>query len=524
MKINNINIKRFRGFSNVSIDLGKVVTVIAGLNGTQKTTLLGVISQPFSLKNHPTMKDARPLCGGTYVSAFSDKFKFSETYDKAHEHEWTMNMDEGEPFTVESINRDKESGNLRFWKKGNRSAGSGYMPWPVIYLSLRRLNPIGEDEDIHVSDKVSLTNDEIKYYAELHGKILISLDDVVSADYIESKQKTTLGFTSSYYDWKQNSAGQDNIGKIILALLSFRRLKMDYCDDYRGGLLVIDELDATLYPGAQEKIFDVLYSECASLGVQLVFTTHSLTLLNYSFAKQSEKSLIPTVANDIKVVYLEKRDKMIKVIPNITFDSIQNRLKVAIGELQTPKIHTFAEDAEGIELFKCLMRGTGMSSHLEFENVPMSCANLIELAYKGLSSFVFPNALLVLDGDVKTNATYKRKLGKIKGVVYLPTTSSPERMLANYMYNLSDEHPLWDEFGRDYTKHLCFREYSLIEINIDREKAKNWFRQQNNLFKGKWCQKVIKHWKRDHAKEYQTFAETTRSKINEYHERLGWRF
>ena len=48
------------------------------------------------------------------------------------------------------------------------------------------------------------------------------------------------------------------MGKIILALLSFKRLKEKYPKGYKGGILLIDELDATMYPGSQERLLRVL--------------------------------------------------------------------------------------------------------------------------------------------------------------------------------------------------------------------------------------------------------------------------
>lgn len=66
MIIKSVHITQFRGFHDVDISLGKNISVIVGKNGTQKTTLLGILSQAFSLKLHPTMSKEKPLCGGSY--------------------------------------------------------------------------------------------------------------------------------------------------------------------------------------------------------------------------------------------------------------------------------------------------------------------------------------------------------------------------------------------------------------------------------------------------------------------------
>ena len=143
--LKEIKIHKYRGFKDVSFKLGTQLTVIAGQNGTQKTTLLGMLTQMFTLDPKSAMGSEKPLIGGNYRSDFTNKFKFSPTYDKAGDHEWTLSFDGMDAFTVISIWRKKEEGTIRFWQKGTHAAGSGYIQYPVLYLSLRRLFPIGED-------------------------------------------------------------------------------------------------------------------------------------------------------------------------------------------------------------------------------------------------------------------------------------------------------------------------------------------------------------------------------------------
>ena len=49
MKITHIHIERFRGFQNEDFEVGSQLTAIAGQNGTQKSTLLGIVTQTFTL-------------------------------------------------------------------------------------------------------------------------------------------------------------------------------------------------------------------------------------------------------------------------------------------------------------------------------------------------------------------------------------------------------------------------------------------------------------------------------------------
>ncbi len=255
MKIERVNIRRFRGFKEQEFELGSQLTAIAGQNGTQKSTLLGMITQTFSIPQENPMYGEKPLCGGSYRSAFSDKFRLSPIFDKPKEHEWTLIFDNGQQFEIESIVRTGDP-NVRFWQKGSRGKGDGYIQFPTIFLSLKRLVPLAEEKIVKTDDTL-LTPTEVARFKELHNRILISNTEITSTTGLSSTNKQSMGVSTALYDWNQNSMGQDNLAKIILALFSFNRLKDKY-PSYQGGILAIDELDATMYPASQVELLKVL--------------------------------------------------------------------------------------------------------------------------------------------------------------------------------------------------------------------------------------------------------------------------
>lgn len=72
MKVESIFIKKFRAFNNCLIHLEKKLTIIAGQNGTQKATLLGLLSQPFSITDKTTsLFSEKTLYGVSYKSEFA---------------------------------------------------------------------------------------------------------------------------------------------------------------------------------------------------------------------------------------------------------------------------------------------------------------------------------------------------------------------------------------------------------------------------------------------------------------------
>lgn len=497
MIIKKVYIKKFRGFQDVEFELGKFITVISGQNGTQKTTILGMLSQSFAITDddHP-MKSEKPLSGGNFVSSFADKFKLSEDFDKAGEHEWTLFFEQDlfPPYEIESIHRDKSKGTIRFWKKSDRTKGSGFIPVPVIYLSLKRLLPIAEDLRLSVDKKMSLSTEDFEFYKRLFNKILIltrEKDQVQSSNYLSSTSKQTLGANTDHYDWKSNSAGQDNLSKILLSVLSFKKLQEKYKDDYIGGILAIDEIDASFYPGSQKILFDELITLASKFKIQIIFTTHSLTILE----KVNEIQTDPKRTGQVKLMFLTKEDGFINVKNDTSYNYIKNHLnRTLTGKSTTEKIDLYTEDKEGAIFVKSLLGRK--TKDLNFVDVSLGCGNIIQLSSAKVPSFTFPNSIIVLDGDVRKNSGQIRTIQKIKNILLLPTDKSPEQILSEFLYNLEDSHPVWKKIDETFDHQFCFQNYSNSEIQTEREKAKKWFNSHLNIW-GRNASKVINEWKKE---------------------------
>jgi AAA15 family ATPase/GTPase len=510
MIIKSIYIKQFRGFKDVSFDLGTNITVLAGQNGTQKTTVLGLLSQPFSLSKGSLMYGEKPLCGMNYRSLFKQKFKLSEVFDKPGSHEWTLKLTDPEEteFTIDSIKRDK-AGEIRFWQKGKRSKGSGYIQLPVIYLSLSRLQPIGEDAKLESSSRICLTPEESKLLEKWHNKILIIPNiEMKSIDYLESTKKNTLGFNTSVYDWRMNSAGQDNLSKILLAILSFKRLQEQYPNDYKGGILAIDELDATMYPASQLKLIEFLLKYSAKYKIQVVFTTHSLALIEKAYEIQNNGKR----RGQVKVIYLYREDLLIKVKENESFAFIKNKLNVTMPGISSlgRKLYAFREDQEAESFLKCIMKYKAMANFVT-QSVNLGSGNYIQLAEKKIPGFRPCDSVIFLDGDVINNAAESKKIKRIPNIFILPGGDSPERLLASFLLAPHVPPIEWDKIAPGYDIQVCFKNFQREEIMENRDSAKAWFQEQK-VYWGRNGARLINLW----IKENQKAVDDFRSKVNEY--------
>jgi hypothetical protein len=507
MVIERIKVTKFRGFENLEFKPGNNITVICGKNGTQKTTLLGLITQPFSINANDAMGGTSPLSGGSYRSAFSDKIRLSPTFDKVGEHEWELDIttNQTNPFIIESINRDLRKGTIRFWKKGKREAGDDYLPIPVIFLSLKRLFPIAESDKLKEDNSVQLDKEEQELFIKWHTDLLNITYDLQAPKIIKGAHKDSAGVEADHYDWNLNSAGQDNLSKILLAILSFRRLKKQFKTDYKGGILAIDEIDTTLHASTLIKLFRILRKASSELNIQVFFTTHSLFLLNEVSQKIDENNKKETTKNQIELIYLETVDKKVKIVPDISIESIENRIKEELSpKIIKRKIRVFTEDNEAIIFTKALLKSR--ASKLDFIKVPMPCSSLIELVSKKLPMFKFGDSITILDGDVSADAKdiAKIKSRNLKNILLLPGTLSPEGLLSKYLWDLSDANPLWSSIHSDYSKSICFKNHKNKDIQDKRDSAKKWFKEQLSHW-GSNATKVMKYWIKDNKVEVDKF-------------------
>lgn len=474
--IKKIHIARFRGLENQDADFkGRNLNAIIGQNSAMKTTLLGLISTPFSYRS--ILPTPMTIEGDRFEAKFSDRFKLSPMFDHAGEHKWTLTVDQRmrkDDFTLESIYRDKKSNKLRFWKEGAREEGDGYMTYPVIYLSLKRLNPIGETDNIKINNSI-LTDEEKELYNDWHNTVLSSCDEITSLDLLTgtSRKKTAIPNTD-YYDSETVSAGQDNLGKIFLSILSMKRLQENSITQYQGGIICIDELESTMYPSSQIKLLDFL-NECSEkYSIQFFFTTHSLTMIRHLYSEDYKYKC--------SITYMKKVGKHVKIYQDISIPEIEADLFLKLKSKQAidPKVKVYCEDEVGMAFVKCLVKGEDFARDLKYENTEganIGNKTFDYLICHGINEFI--HNLIIVDGDTKNEKQLFKRLAKHKNVVALPKDTYPEKIVYDYLRKLDDNDPFWEEGVGGYTKQLCFNGFE--KANLSKAEIKRWFKGQKDI-------------------------------------------
>lgn len=499
MIIKSVHIEKFRAFENVSFILGKRITAIAGRNATLKTTILGMIGQPFSItKKDHALLGSRTIDGYDFRSQFSEKFKISSQHDVIGQHKWTLNFyNQGyyhnNMITVESIAR-KQTGkpdSLRFWNAAGRSAGQGYVQLPVYFLSLSRLYPIGEVGKTKPYE-IELTDSELEYCIR-HYQDILSISGIQGTPSISvekgSVKRTVAGFNDATHDIFTNSAGEGNIARILLAMLSFRRLKEQNARDYKGGILLIDELDATIYPHSQKKLVEYLLEAADEFRVQVVFTTHSETVLRAVHEQfryeQKTKGITPIhAAYDNTIIYLEPvYNGGVRMITAENIDSAA-KLRRCINDMSLnptmpdEKLRIYCEDSVAVSLAEYLLRkyDFDIDKYFSFIDINLGWTNYIQLWEKNVPEF--RQSLLLLDADVPNNNDYRRKPQETRSaenILFLPF--SVERDLFELLKDTNN----YTVFNRDYstnqtfTYDVCFSDWPRVISDYSGIDFKEWF-------------------------------------------------
>jgi hypothetical protein len=407
---------------DLELPIGDRITLIAGQNGTAKSTILGMICQPFSFgtprgksankedasvytKNYhgQNLNEHRTLLDTRYAFDCDDVFRLSKKYDYKEDgdkngYRYRIFL-EGEsinqnPNIVENgllikqrMSRRKDGRPRTRFVTGPETShekGEGNFPHPVIYLGLNRLFPLAQCKDVMGKAKTDLSNEEELWYVEQYADILLLRDERnndVEHAHISGKAKNNyIGPVSNNYDTESCSAGQDNLGQVLTAILSFRQLKEKLGSKYQGGLLVIDEIDTSLHAFALEKLVKMLIQQCSELNLQIIATTHSLQLLKLAYESE--------IRPKIEVLALRKRSGRVEIMGSSSYEELENNLSANAtpNKKITRKITVLCEDGVsknflvalvGSKYFKIRANGTSGDTIASLAELDLMNSNLL---------------------------------------------------------------------------------------------------------------------------------------------------
>ena len=410
-KIKQIKIINFRGLNDCTVAFGERITAICGKNGTSKSTILGIAAQMFNFETDYTkqpvvdLKKYKSLAGKPFSSQFSEHFRLSSTHDTPSSMNVDVSIYDGaEEKDLDKLklglylrsNHSSPRATVRNNTTTNGASDSRKVTHPVIYLSMKRLTPVPDRQKYTVSD--------IDNYMTENKSEFISLSSYILGVRGSNALTKTGGTINSMvvsgvkYDHQSVSVGEDNLGQILQAIFSFRKLKAEY-PDYHGGMLLIDEIDAGLFPAAQRRLLEKMTSLSKELNLQIIFTTHSPEVIN-NIARLSKND-----GTNYKLAYLTNTYGKLEVKEDYTWADIKldlfNETVQSSDKDKLQRVNVFFEDKENFDFFTALVTRRDVNKLLNLhKDITLGCKNYLQLLSKKVPGF-YKSAVIVLEGEVK---------------------------------------------------------------------------------------------------------------------------
>lgn len=489
-KYNGIYIKNFRSLKNCYIKLGSNLTVLSGKNGTMKSALLGLIAHPFNSPN-----DAKDLVGTPLKTTISNVFKMSKIFDN-QKYEYYLDLVDidGNPiheyvsmYYVKNI-LTKEPERLRVVVGRKRGKGDGNFNLNTAYINFKRLFPIIDTDSVEKTENNMLQEDK-DFIKNAYLKIFQKTDYDNATLVSDDMNKETFAPSNSNYNFEAISSGEDNLGHILLKMLAFK----NYCQgrDSLQGVFCIDEVEASLHPIAQDNLIDFLLDFSKKYNIQIVVTTHSLSLINHVIEKQN---LMNNGKDKICLNMISTRftdNGAYNIITNPDYNQAYTELTLkGKSSSAREKIFVILEDDVEKQLFNLVIRKREAKKYMK------RISNLTNFS-KG-NSFTFlsklaknaeellKNAIIIFDADVKENLdNYRTSVYKMPSLYGLCL----EAEIIKYIVELPGDANLFREcnkekqsFINDFAqKDITNFEISFLERNSKR--CKNWKDSDKNFLK-----------------------------------------
>lgn len=548
----------FRKLSNLEIPISPRLTVIAGHNGIGKSSILGLIANCSALTGHQSYFDK------TFRSEFNELFylDIDQELKPLNERGYIFidysiihNNDDLEIFTkrcsisantkVDPETGEKNYERIRVIPRSENTTRSkelsfsvdGKMPIPTIYLGMSRITPIGEIDDLNFEKKeVHVIDMYDKEYIEESFKFVIDYQKNDDRNYIidhnvkGSKKKSKIPNTE--HSTLAISLGQDSLSSIITALASFKKIQRELKEKYNGGILVIDEIEAGLHPRAQIKLLNLLKKEANSLNLQIIVTSHSLTIIKYIFDLDNPKS--QQVMDS--VVYLMDT-RMPKLLQNSSYTKIKYDMLMLsdnerTGGQSNKEVKVYFEDDEAKYFFEKILEYKNktngeMSFGVSIKTVSLKigCEILIKLAP---ADNYFRQAILIADNDVASKESNNKIISQYKNFCVLPQSNdikpnspaksrTPEALIYNFIQKRFDDpkkyRHFWDNSDTYTTDYV--QDHILIlneKEKKDRDVLKKWFQSSKKYFDER---KILELWCEENSKYVDEFLEQFSLSVDE---------
>ena len=518
------------------------INVISGTNGTCKTSLLHMISNAYQAVNkscvwlkHKDCLDVIKQINNIINPKIESLTKGDKKYnDPAQGVSGTLySIDYFNHSTLEFRKHNSKVSNRYAVKPWYKKGTSEKLPYcPVIYLGLTRLYPFGEFKNDDAIKEISKTlpskyqEEIVSIYQKMTG---INISAVSPQKMGDVKIRADFESDKPGIDSNTISAGEDNVFIIISALISLKYY-FDSIDSQRNieSVLLIDEFDATLHPSLQIKLIDLLREYSQQYKIQIIFTTHSLSVLEYTL--KMKDNVVYLIDNIDSVLKMEDPDiyKIKMYLHDLTRDDIY------LGKA----IPLFTEDNEARVFLKILLSYfeekyedfSNMKKFFHIVEANIGADNLKNIFNDSELIRTTMKCICILDGDQVANLN--------NYTIKLPGNGSPEKVIMEYALSLYENNSrFWTEstilelnYGKVHFRDNIMPDIQNISLELEKLKQdkqsthgkEREMRKKTFIKHQRFFELLFKYWTHDdvNKKEITIFYKSLWSmfkKVAEFH-------
>lgn len=195
-------------------------------------------------------------------------------------------------------------------------------------------------------------------------------------------------------------------------------LKDIYKENYKGGILLIDELDATLHPHAQKQLIHFLSKASTDYEIQIIFTTHSNHIID-SIKEMVLKDKSTSEPKNNMALFLKNIDNKVEIseINDIkSFNQVDANLNLI--EYHPKKINLYCEDSLARKILKkCLQKK--LKDRISIVDIDFGFTEYLQMHRKNFANIL--ESILIFDSDVKNKAPEQdlKYIERQKNITYL---------------------------------------------------------------------------------------------------------
>ena len=370
-KLKSVYFKKLKGLTDVNIEFEKPLTAIMGANGSGKTTVIHALSCIYQPQNS------------------SENHRFPEFFVPNTDSLW-----KGSELYVVNEYTDKKGKTTILPSKKYEKA---FDRWSPRYDSRPKRNVYYIGIDTCLPEIEKNTPQSHIHYSSVQLSDKISKKIIQYAGYILNKNYSALldnAYHNKHFSGVELSSGL-KYSSLSMGTGEQRTLKIleKVMNATPYSLILIDEIDLLLHVSALKRLVKQLYDIAVDHNLQIVFTTHSLDMINLS--------------EYVSIQYISNESSKTVVYNKITTDLIYN-----ISGNQDFPIKLYVEDEFAKAILKKIVRKIGMSSKVNVMTYG-SIENAFTIAAgKVLANEDTSNTLIILDGD--RYQTQEEKMAKIK--------------------------------------------------------------------------------------------------------------